>query len=59
MAKAEVYRDFLVKVLEEDRTMVASLQRAMETKAFEPGPMSHMEVNLHNLINYNAQLIYG
>ena len=58
MAKAEVYRDFLVKVLEEDRTMVASLQRAMETKAFEPGPMSHMEVNLHNLINYNAQLLY-
>ena len=59
MEKAVIYRDFLVKVLEEDRTMVASLQRAMNTNAFEPGPMSHMEINLHNLINYTAQRIYG
>ncbi len=57
--KAVVYRDFIARVLEEDRTMVASLQRAMKTKAFEPGPMSHMEVNLHNLINYTAHRIYG
>ncbi len=59
MEKAVIYRDFLAKVLEEDRTMVASLQRAMRTNAFEPGPMSRMEINLHNLINYTAQRIYG
>ena len=59
MEKAVIYRDFLAKVLEEDRTMVASLQRAMSTNAFEAGPMSYMEINLHNLINYTAQRIYG
>jgi hypothetical protein len=59
MEKAVLYRDFIPQVLEEDRSMVASLQSAMETRAFEPGPMSRMEVNLHNLITYTAQRIYG
>ncbi len=52
MDKARVYHDFLVTVLEEDREMVNSLQRGMNSKMFEPGRLSRMEVNLHNLLNY-------
>ena len=50
--KAGVYHNFLDAVLEEDREMVNSLQRGMNTKMFEPGPLSRMEVNLHSLLNY-------
>ena len=52
MDKAEVYHDFLVKVVEEDREMVNSLQRGMNSRLFEPGPLSRMEINLHSLLNY-------
>lgn len=51
-AKAKVYHDFLAKVVEEDREMVNSLQRGMNSRLFEPGPLSRMEVNLHSLLNY-------
>ena len=52
MEKARVYHDFLVTVLEEDREMVNSLQRGMNARTFEPGPLSRMEINLHSLLNY-------
>ena len=58
MDKAKVYHDFLVKVLEEDREMVDSLQRGMNSRLFSPGPLSRMEVNLHSLINYNLDRIF-
>lgn len=50
--KARVYHDFLARVVEEDREMVNSLQRGMNSRLFEPGPLSRMEVNLHSLLNY-------
>ena len=40
------------RVVEEDREMVNSLQRGMNSRLFEPGPLSRMEVNLHSLMNY-------
>lgn len=58
MDKAKIYHDFLVNVLEEDREMVDSMQRGMNSRLFEPGPLSRMEVNLHSLINYTLDRIF-
>ena len=49
--KAQVYRDFIASVLEEDRTMVHSLQRAMSTRRYEPGPMADLEIAIHHVLN--------
>ena len=56
---ARKYRDFVLGFVEEDRWMVTSLQNAMGSEMFSPGPMSRLEVNLHSFINYNIDRIYG
>ena len=57
--KAKVYREFVLAFLEEDRWMVNSLQNAMRARRFEPGPLSRLEVNIHNRINYNLDRVFG
>jgi choline monooxygenase len=49
--KAAVYRDFIANVLEEDRVMVQSLQRAMSARAYDPGPMADLETGIHHTLN--------
>jgi choline monooxygenase len=49
--KAAAYRDFIASVLEEDRGMVHSLQRAMSTRTYEPGPLAELEVAIHHVLN--------
>lgn len=49
--KAAVYRDYIALVLEEDQGMVQSLQRAMSTRAYQPGPMAELEVAIHHVLN--------
>jgi phenylpropionate dioxygenase-like ring-hydroxylating dioxygenase large terminal subunit len=49
--KAAVYRDYIARVLEEDQGMVQSLQRAMSTRAYSPGPMADLEVGIHHVLN--------
>jgi Rieske 2Fe-2S family protein len=53
----EVYIEYMKKVLDEDRMMVESLQRAMKTRGYEPGPMSTKETSIHHLINYHLDRI--
>ena len=48
--KLEVYRDYQVTVLEEDRTMIESMQKAMSSPHYRPGRMSIMEKPLHNFL---------
>ncbi|MGE4241518.1 aromatic ring-hydroxylating oxygenase subunit alpha [Ramlibacter sp.] len=49
----EVYKAFLHKLVGEDAGMVASLQLAMKSPFFEPGPMSHLESAVRHVItNY-------
>jgi len=55
----QVYVDYLVKVLNEDRDMVLSLQHAMKTRGFEPGPMSIYERPIHHLIDSHLARLYG
>ncbi len=47
------------QILEEDRTMIESLQKAVASKRFEPGPMSHLEHGVHHVINANLDRVFG
>ena len=49
--KAQIYYDFWIDILEEDRDMVQGLQRNMRTVQFSPGPMSKLERTVQNIIN--------
>ena len=57
--KIQVYRDFLIEVVEEDRQMVASLQHNMKSRRLRPGPMSKLELGIHHVINDVLDRIYG
>jgi choline monooxygenase len=50
-AKAKIYADYILQILEEDRSMADSLQRAMSSKNFRAGPIVGMEVGIHHVIN--------
>ena len=58
-AKCKVYRDYQIQVLEEDQSMLTSLQAAMGSKEYTPGPMSHLEGPIHNTINYHVERALG
>ena len=58
-AKCKVYRDYQIQVLEEDQSMLTSLQAAMGSKEYTPGPMSHLEGPIHNTINYHIARALG
>lgn len=49
--KLKIYRDYQLVVLEEDRTMIESMQRAMSSPAYKPGRMSTLERPIHNFLN--------
>ena len=49
--KLKVYRDYQLVVLEEDRVMLESMQRAMASPAYRPGCMSTLEKPIHNFLN--------
>ena len=57
--KVEVYRDYLIDVVEEDRHMVASLQQNMKSRRLRPGPMSKLELGIHHVINDVLDRVYG
>lgn len=50
-AKAKIYADYQIAVLEEDRLMIDSLQLAMRSKYFKPGPMVKLETAIHHVLN--------
>jgi len=55
----KIYRDYQILVLEEDRLMIESMQKAMSSPAYEPGRMSTLEKPLHNFINGYLDRLYG
>jgi Rieske 2Fe-2S family protein len=57
--KVQEYAAFLTKVLDEDRDMILSLQRAMTTEGFEPGRMSFMEDAIHHVVQHHLRTIFG
>jgi len=53
------YHEYYTEVVEEDAAMMQSLQRAMSTRAFVPGPMSYLERAVHNAMTYNLERVFG
>lgn len=51
------YKTFVHKVVAEDASMVVSLQNAMASPFYEPGPMSHMESAVHHIMNHYLDVI--
>ena len=47
----KIYRDYQLQVLEEDRSMLESMQIAMASPAYRPGRMSTLEKPLHHDLN--------
>jgi Rieske 2Fe-2S family protein len=54
-----VYRDYQRQVLEEDRSMIESMQRAMASPAYRPGRMSTLEKPLHHYLNGYVARVFG
>ena len=57
--RIETYRTTTITTVEEDRTMVISLQNAMRSDLFVPGRMARIESNIHNLINHHVERLWG
>ena len=57
--KMAVYTEYLEKVLNEDRSMVESLQRNMLTKGYVPGRFSTKETSLYHMINHHLTALFG
>jgi Rieske 2Fe-2S family protein len=55
----KVYRDYQITVLEEDRSMIESMQLAMCSPAYKPGRMSVLEKPLHHYINGYIDRMFG
>lgn len=49
--KAEIYKEYQLKVLGEDISMIESMQRAMMLDSYQPGRMSVLEKPLHHYLN--------
>ena len=58
-SKIKIYRDYQQAVLEEDRSMLASMQRAMSSRAYVPGRMSNLESGIHHVINNHLNRVVG
>ncbi len=54
----KVYRDYQIKVLDEDSSMMESMQRAMSSPTYRPGRMSTLEKPLHHYLNGYLQRLF-
>jgi len=55
----KIYHDYQLTVLEEDRSMIESMQRAMSSPAYRPGRMSPLEKPLHHYLNGYIDRVLG
>lgn len=56
--RLKVYRDYQKVVLEEDRSMVESMQKAMGAKGYVPGRMCSLEKPIHHYLNGYVRRIF-
>lgn len=57
-AKVARYAEFFKQSLLEDQAMVRSLQAAMSSKNFRPGPFSRLETAVYNSIRYYVERMF-
>ena len=55
----KIYRDYQILVIEEDRSMMESLQRAMASRGYVPGRMSTLETPIHNYLKGHMDRIFA
>jgi Rieske 2Fe-2S family protein len=55
----QVYKEYQLTVLDEDRTMIESMQKAMRNPHYEPGRMSTLEKPLHHYLNGYIGRMFG
>ena len=53
------YHDLIRSVIEEDRSMVNSLQNGLRSRYFEPGPTVHLEEPIHHFLNRYLDRMFG
>jgi phenylpropionate dioxygenase-like ring-hydroxylating dioxygenase large terminal subunit len=58
-ANAQIYRDFIRVVIEEDRAMLDSLQRGLKSRRFVPGPTVALEMPIHHMLNRYLDRMFG
>lgn len=57
--KLKIYHDYQIQVLEEDRSMIESMQVAMGSPDYRPGRMSTLEKPLHHYLNGYLTRMFG
>ena len=55
----KIYHDYQLTILEEDRSMIESMQLAMASPAYRPGRMSTLEKPLHHYMNGYIERVFG
>lgn len=56
----QAYKDFIINaVADEDGAMVASLQNAVKSQLYSPGPMSHLEAGVHHVMSHYVDVLTG
>lgn len=58
-AKITRYADYIHSIVEEDREPLESLQKAVASRYFEGGPLSHLEEGIHHWLNHYIGQITG
>ncbi|MDB5941786.1 MAG: ring hydroxylating alpha subunit family protein [Ramlibacter sp.] len=53
----DIYRNYMKSIIAEDQSAVESLQKVAESYMYEPGPLSHLEGPIHNLLNHYLDTI--
>ena len=55
---AEVYHDFVGRILNEDLDMVTALQKTIGSRNFVPGPITNLEAGVHATVNHLLDRIF-
>lgn len=55
---AEVYHDFVARILNEDLDMVTALQKTVGSRNFVPGPITNLEAGVHATVNHLLDRIF-
>lgn len=56
--KMQIYRDYQIKVLDEDRSMIEGMQKTLPIQAYRPGQLSVLEKAVHHYINQHLDRIF-
>jgi Rieske 2Fe-2S family protein len=56
-SKLEGYRELVGRIADEDKPVLLSLQQAVASESYEPGPITHFEVGIKHLLSHYADVL--